>query len=154
MQRPGHSPAHLLMARSALTAGQQQQGLSIASGTMWHLSKAKLDHAWQNRQVCLQQLYRLHPFCCGFQPCCQVCMGWIKRLRRKENIVNSRPTRISFGTTVCCKAILFVLPNNYEIQKVRMPMLHLELGFASELVLDGHKHLVYRQHTLLSQKGS
>lgn len=152
MQRPGSSPAHLLTAHSALTAGQQQQqGLSMASGTMWHLSKAKLDHAWQNRQVCLQQPHRLHPFCCGFQLRCQVYGAWMKRLRRKENIGNSRPTRISFGTTVWCKAILFVLPSNYETQ---MPVLHMELGFASEPALDSHKHLVYRQHTFLSQKVS
>lgn len=26
-------------------------------------------------------------------------------------------------------------------------MLHMELGFASELVLDSYKHLVYIQHT-------
>lgn len=71
----------------------------------------------------------------------------MKSPRRKENIGNSRPTRISFGTTVWCKAILFVLPGNYEIQKVQMTMLHMELGFASELVLDSYKHLVYRQQT-------
>lgn len=78
----------------------------------------------------------------------------MKRVRRKENIGNSRPTRISFGTTVWCKAILFVLPSNYEIQEVQMPMLHMELGFASELALDSDKRLVYRQHTFLSQKVS
>lgn len=33
---------------------RQQQGLTMASGTTWHLFKADLDHAWQNRQVCLE----------------------------------------------------------------------------------------------------
>lgn len=56
------------------------------------------------------------------------------------------------GYTVWCKAILFVLPSNYEIQKAQIPMLHMDLGFASKLALDSHKHLVYRQHTFLSQK--
>lgn len=35
-----------------------------------------------------------------------------------------------------------------------MPMLHMELGFASELALDSDKRLVYRQYTFLSQKVS
>lgn len=68
----------------------------------------------------------------------------MRRLRRKENTDNSRCTRISFGTTVWCKGILFVLSNDYEIQKAQMQMLHMELGFASELALDTQKHLVNR----------
>lgn len=33
-------------------------------------------------------------------------------------------------------------------------MLHVQLGFVSELVLHSHKHLVYWQHTFFSQKVS
>lgn len=33
-------------------------------------------------------------------------------------------------------------------------MLHMQLGFVSELVLHSHKHLVYWQHTFFSQKVS
>lgn len=68
----------------------------------------------------------------------------MRRLRRKENIGNSRCTRISFGMAVWCKAIPFVLSNDYEIQEVQMQVLHMELGFASELVLDTQKRLVKR----------
>lgn len=43
-----------------------------------------------------------------------------------------------------CKVILFVLSNDYEIEEVQMQMLHMELGFASELMLDTQKRLVNR----------
>jgi len=56
----------------------------------------------------------------------------------------SRCARISFGTTVWCKAIPFALSDHYETQEVQMQMMHMELGFASELVSDTQKRLVNR----------